>query len=124
MGPLWDFDLAFGNTDYADTQFYEGWWVRFNPWYERLFQDPYFTQMVKNRFIFFKNNEDLIIEKIDAYAEKLKWAQAENNEKWETLGRYVWPNPVVYDTYQEEVEHLKNWYQERMDWLDEAFNEL
>ena len=19
MGPLWDFDLAFGNTDYADT---------------------------------------------------------------------------------------------------------
>ena len=124
MGPLWDFDLAFGNTDYADTQFYEGWWVRFNPWYERLFQDPYFTQMVKNRFIFFKNNEDLIIEKIDAYAEKLKWAQAENNDKWETLGRYVWPNPVVYDTYQEEVEHLKNWYQERMDWLDEAFNEL
>ena len=124
MGPLWDFDLAFGNTDYADTQFYEGWWVRFNPWYERLFEDPYFIQMVKDRFVFFKNNEGLIIEKIDSYAEQLKWAQAENDNKWETIGRYVWPNPVVYDTYQEEVNHLKNWYQDRMDWLEEALNEL
>ena len=124
MGPLWDFDLAFGNTDYSDTQFYEGWWVRFNPWYERLFEDPYFIQMVKDRFVFFKNNEGLIIEKIDSYAEQLKWAQAENDNKWETIGRYVWPNPVVYDTYQEEVNHLKNWYQDRMDWLEEALNEL
>ena len=124
MGPLWDFDLAFGNTDYADTQYYEGWWVRFNPWYERLFQDPAFTQMVKDRFIYFKDNEDLIIQKIDEYAEKLKWAQAENNNKWQTIGAYVWPNPVIYDTYQEEVDHLKNWYLARMEWLEEAFNDL
>ena len=124
MGPLWDFDLAFGNTDYADTQYYEGWWVRFNPWYERLFQDPAFTQMVKDRFIYFKDNEDLIIQKIDEYAEKLKWAQAENNNKWQTIGTYVWPNPVIYDTYQEEVDHLKNWYLARMEWLEEAFNDL
>ena len=124
MGPLWDFDLAFGNTDYADTQYYEGWWVKFNPWYERLFQDPAFTQMVKDRFIYFKDNEDLIIQKIDEYAEKLKWAQAENNNKWQTIGTYVWPNPVIYDTYQEEVDYLKNWYLARMQWLEEAFNDL
>ena len=124
MGPLWDFDLAFGNTDYADTQYYQGWWIRFNPWYERLFEDPAFTQMVKDRFIYFKNNEDLIIQKIDMYAEKLKWAQAENDQKWQTIGKYVWPNPVIYDTYQEEVDHLKNWYLARMQWLEEAFNDL
>ena len=124
MGPLWDFDLSFGNTDYADTRYYEGWWVRFNPWYERLFQDPAFTQLVKDRFIYFKNNEDLIIQKIDMYAEKLKWAQAENDNRWQTLGVYVWPNPVVYDTYEEEVEHLKNWYLARMQWLEEAFDDL
>ena len=109
---------------FRSTQYYEGWWVRFNPWYERLFQDPAFTQMVKDRFIYFKDNEDLIIQKIDEYAEKLKWAQAENNNKWQTIGTYVWPNPVIYDTYQEEVDHLKNWYLARMEWLEEAFNDL
>ncbi len=124
MGPLWDFDLAFGNTDYADTRYYEGWWVKYNPWYERLFVDPAFTEMVKTRFNYFKNNEDYIIQTIDIYADKLKWAQAQNNEKWDTLGTYVWPNPVVFDTYEEEIDHLKDWFTNRMQWLDDAFKNL
>jgi hypothetical protein len=124
MGPLWDFDLSFGNTDYADTEYYEGWWVKYNPWYERLFDDPAFTEMVKNRFNYFKNNEDYIIQTIDMYADKLKWAQEKNNEKWGTLEIYVWPNPVYYDTYEEEIQHLKNWYLNRMQWLDNAFKDL
>jgi len=33
-------------------------------------------------------------------------------------------NPVIYDTYKEEVDHLKNWYLARMQWLEEAFNDL
>ena len=124
MGPLWDFDLSFGNTDYADTRYYFGWWVKYNPWYDRLFQDPSFLQMVKNRFNYFNNNKDYIIKKIDMHADKLILAQEKNDEKWGTIGRYVWPNPVVYDSYDEEVEHLKNWYLKRMKWLDEAFKEL
>ena len=124
MGPLWDFDLAFGNTNYADTEFYEGWWIKDNPWYEILFQDPVFVEMVKARFTYFYDNKESIIQKIDTYAEQLKWAQEENDKKWGTLGIYVWPNPVFYDTYQEEIDHLKNWYLQRMDWLQQAFDEL
>ncbi|MDG2091864.1 MAG: CotH kinase family protein, partial [SAR86 cluster bacterium] len=71
MGPLWDFDLAFGNVDYADSRYPEGWWVKYNPWYERLFQDPYFVAKVKERFEYFNNNQDLIINKIDSYSEQL-----------------------------------------------------
>ena len=43
MGPLWDFDLSFGNVDYADSRYAEGWWVKYHPWYEKLFQDPDFV---------------------------------------------------------------------------------
>ncbi|MDG1948353.1 MAG: CotH kinase family protein, partial [SAR86 cluster bacterium] len=71
MGPLWDFDLAFGNVDYADSRYPEGWWVKYNPWYERLFQDPYFVAKIKERFEYFNNNQDLIINKIDSYSEQL-----------------------------------------------------
>ena len=124
MGPLWDFDLAFGNVDYAESQYPEGWWVRYNPWYERLFQDPAFVAKVKLRFAYFIENETLILNKIDGYAEKLRWAHQENDAKWQTLGLYVWPNPVVFDTYQEEVDHMKSWYSARMDWLEIALNNL
>lgn len=124
MGPLWDFDLSFGNVDYADSRYSEGYWVKNNPWYSRLFQDPAFVSKVKARFTYFKNNQNYILDKINQYAEKLQFAQAENDNKWQTIGMYVWPNPVVYNTYDEEVSHLKNWYTERMAWLEAALNEL
>ena len=124
MGPLWDFDLSFGNVDYADSRYPEGWWVKYNPWYERLFEDPAFVEAVRNRFEYFNNNRDYILNKIDTYAEKLKWAQEENDDKWQTIGVYVWPNPVIFDTYQEEVDHMKAWYETRMDWLESALDDL
>ena len=40
--------------------------------------------MVKARFNYFKNNEEYIVQMIDMYADKLKWAQAKNDEKWNT----------------------------------------
>ena len=124
MGPLWDFDLSFGNADYADSRYAEGWGVKYHPWYERLFQDPDFVDRVKVRFAYFKDNQDFILEKIDTYAQQLQWAQQENDNKWQTLGIYVWPNPVIFDTYQEEVDHMKAWYVDRMTWLDNALTDL
>jgi hypothetical protein len=124
MGPLWDFDLSFGNVDYADSRYAEGWWVKYHPWYERLFQDPDFVDRVKVRFAYFKDNQDFILDKIDTYAQQLQWAQQENDNKWQTLGIYVWPNPVIFDTYQEEVDHMKAWYVDRMTWLDNALTDL
>ncbi|MDA0795874.1 MAG: CotH kinase family protein [Proteobacteria bacterium] len=124
MGPLWDFDLSFGNVDYADSRYAEGWWVKYHPWYERLFQDPAFVAKVKVRFAYFKDNQAFILNKIDAYAQQLRWAQQENDDKWQTLGVYVWPNPVIFNTYQEEVDHMKYWYINRMDWLEAAFGNL
>lgn len=117
MGPIWDFDLSL----IGDS---EGWWVKDNPWYQRLFQDPAFVERVKLRFAYFKDNQNFIIEKIDAHAKDLQWAQQENDKRWATIGVYVFPNPVFFDTYQEEVDNLKSWYMNRMSWLEDALDEL
>lgn len=124
MGPLWDFDLAFGNVDYSDATNPNGFWVKDHRWYARLFQDPAFVTKVKSRFTYFKNNENVILNKMDFYADYLKYAQQENNNKWNVLGNYIWPNPVFFNTYQEEVNHLKDWYTQRMNWLQTAYNNL
>lgn len=124
MGPLWDFDLAFGNVNYSNATNPTGFWVKDHKWYARLFQDPLFVAKVKLRFIHFKENQNLILNKIDTYANYLKWAQEENDKKWNTIGVYVWPNPVVLGTYDAEVNQLKTWYSQRMIWLGIAFNNL
>lgn len=83
MGPLWDFDLSFGNVDYAGDDFPlpEGFWVKDNTWIARMFTDPAFVEKVKTRFAYFKANQNLILEKIDDYADKLNLAQQENDDK-------------------------------------------
>jgi len=124
MGPLWDFDLSFGNVDYADSQFAAGFWVKDHPWYSRLFQDDAFVIKINERFKYFRSNQTAILNKIDQQAEALKWAQQENDDKWQTMGVYVWPNPVVLASYDEEVAHLKDWYTRRMNWLESAFENL
>ena len=118
MGPLWDFDLSFGNMDYGDPQFTDGWHVRYHAWINRLLDDPAFVSQVQDRFTnHYLANKQYILDKIDEQAERLKWSQQENFSKWQILGVYVWPNPIVWDTYDEEVLYLKMWFEERMNWI-------
>jgi spore coat protein CotH len=124
MGPIWDFDLGFGNVDYSDCQFPTHFWVRYHAWIDRMFDDPEFVAKVKNRFAYFRDNEAYLMGFIDQTAASLDLAQKENDDKWDLIGRWVWPNPYVFNTYQEEVDHLKNWLGTRMDWLDEVYGSM
>ncbi|MDA9570220.1 CotH kinase family protein [Porticoccaceae bacterium] len=119
MGPIWDFDLGFGNTDYF-SPFPEDWHVRNNPWISRLLDDPAFVTLVQERFTnHYLPNKQHILDKIDTTAARLNLAQQENFGKWQILGVAVWPNFFVFDTYQEEVDHLKQWFIDRMNWIEQ-----
>jgi hypothetical protein len=121
MGAIWDFDLAFGNMDYASPEFPTGFWMKDNVWIARLFEDPSFGKKVKERFAYYRDNEAHIVSVIDQYAKKLERSQRENDKVWKTIGIYVWSNPVWFSTYALEVEHLKDWFSQRMEWLDKAY---
>jgi hypothetical protein len=124
MGPIWDFDLGFGNVDYSDCQFPTHFWVRHHAWIDRMFDDPEFVALVKERFAYYRNNESYLMGFIDQTAASLDLAQRENDRKWDLIGRWVWPNPYVFGTYQEEVNYLKDWLGRRMDWLDEVYGSM
>jgi len=128
MGPLWDFDLSFGNNDYSDCEFTDGWWVRNNPWISRLFQDPVFQNQVKVRFDeHFYARKDTLLNAITNFSNTLLPSAVENDITWAPyLGTYVWPNPFQADVssgnsgqqgYTEAVTYMKDWYSQRMEWL-------
>jgi spore coat protein CotH len=125
MGPLWDFDIACGNINYhvlaADP---EGFWVKSVPWYVRLFEDPAFVSLVKERFAYFYGKQNEIFAEINRNAEYLQYAAVENNNKWGTLYNYTWPNNEILGTYQSEVQNMKNWLIRRFEWLNTAISEL
>jgi hypothetical protein len=140
MGPIWDFNLAFGNVNYCTGSSPEGWIYRFNDvcpddtwlvpfWWGRFMEDLAFVSALKERWNnlrtnFFTNSE--ILQRIASLEENLKISNAAKNNfsKWLVLGEYVWPNDYIGNSYDDEISYLKDWIVNRMEWLDTEINSL
>jgi spore coat protein CotH len=96
MGPLWDYDIAFGNVNYNTNDDPEGFYICTNvSWYRRLFADAAFVKLVQERFEYFYSNKEVIFNEINRNAEYLQYAAVENNNKWGVLYEYTWPNNEI-----------------------------
>lgn len=124
MGPLWDYDIAFGNVTYNNNNVPEGFWIKTIPWYNRLFEDPIFIQKVKERFNYYYNQRYKIYEEINANAEYLKYSIIENNNKWNILYNYTWQNSAIWGSYENEIQYLKTWLERRFQWLNDQFTQM
>ena len=123
MGPIWDFDLAFGNTDYWERGPYN-FWIKKSDWIIRMFKDPAFVARVKERYDYFYSRKTDIMREIDETAVYLKGSIEENENRWGTLYEYVLPNYEIWGSYQNEVQSVKQWLNLRMDWLKEQFDKM
>lgn len=140
MGPIWDFNLGFGNADYYDGWKTDGWELEYLdsdemnlgdgwhiPFYWRKFlNDQEFQVQLYKRW--FSLRQDVLSDShvtalLDSLYDLTAEARERNFAKWPVLGIYIWPNPVVYSTYDEEFQYLKNWIMERMAWMDDAISE-
>lgn len=121
FGPIWDFDLSYGNLNYSDAQFENGFYVKQNNWINRMYDDPSFVEKVKSRYSFYFDKLNEFKKEIDDISYYINKSQEANYQRWGTLGVYVWPNPVWNLTYSEEVDRLKDWIENRMNWLNANF---
>lgn len=124
MGPIWDFDIAFGNIDYNGTYLTDGFWIKNTTWYSRLFEDPAFVTKVKERFSYFYSKREDIIREINANAIYLKYAVQENENRWHTFYTYTWPNYDIWGSYNNEVQSMKEWLFARFEWLKSEFDRM
>ena len=135
MGPVWDFNLAFGNCNYCSGETTYGWMWDFNQvcgqdywvipfWWERLRQDTNFLIEAQQRW---KNlragplSDQNVEFRIDSLAAVLAGGpRSRNFQRWPVLGEWVWPNNFVGATYEQELDYLKDWLRERLHWMDNA----
>ena len=130
MGPIWDFNLAFRNADYCGNEQTSDWAYRITDfcatdlpfWWKRLMTDGQFTNHLKCRWTALRNAEldtTHIFNVMDSIAALLDQAKDRHFTQWSILGTYVWPNPSpLASTYQEEIEHIKQWIRDRVIWID------
>lgn len=133
-GPLWDFNLGWGNANYCAGGSTSGWEIYFNNvcggggdlnnpfWWNRLVTDPEFAHDLNCRWQELRMttlHTDTLLNFIDELETLLEEPAERNFQRWPVLGEYVWPNNYVGDTYAEEMDYLRSWMVDRLDWMDE-----
>ncbi len=140
IGPIWDFNLGFGNANYCSGGETNVWAYKFNErcsedfwqvpfWWNRLLQDPEFVLQLKDRWNILRGgvlSNGSIDSKVDGYVNTLNKAGSINSNfnTWNILGTYVWPNNFIGSSHSDEIGYLKNWTNDRLTWLDGAINGL
>jgi len=131
---IWDYDICFGNTyekgEYAVMKGKDptGWWIKdYNSdmqkdsgWYWRLFQDPAFVSKVIDKWNEVYPSLSAIPSFIDHQTELLSPAIDRNFEKWPLLHKHVWPAFFDDGTYQQHVDFFKDYYMQRLQWMNTA----
>ena len=130
-GPLWDFNLGFGNANYCQGGDTTGWELNFNSicgggwqnpfWWKRMLEDSLYAHDVNCRWQSLRQNvlsTAVLINYIDSLANVLVEPAARNFSRWPILGVYVWPNNFIGNTFQEEIDYLKEWVTGRLTWMD------
>ncbi len=128
MGPVWDYNLSWGNADYLEGGIPEGWYYPniskadyLHGWYDRLFEDPAFAKKYKQRYSQLRQNvfsNEHIIGKLREKENQVKVASLRNFQRWIILGQYIWPNFFVAQSHNEEIDWMEEWMKRRLAWMD------
>lgn len=132
MGPVWDFNISLGIGDYCEGQNPAGWIREFNEvcpddrwlvhfWWEKLWQDSTFRQQTATRWRALRAGpwrDERLLADVDSLASRLGEARIRNFQRWPVIGTYIWPNAFVGNSYEAELQYLKQWLLQRTAWLD------
>lgn len=128
MGPVWDFDMAFGNHE-GDISNYDGWasaeatysYVN-DTWTTYLIKDPKFMDKVRARWI---EVRDRLLETakntIDTQYALVKESADLNFKLWNIIDQKVGLGRVdhkKYNTYELQIEFLREFIIKRAAWID------
>ncbi len=128
MGPVWDFDLAFGNFSKDNAGF--STWVSTEPdddyigetWSTYLLEDEEFQAAFRARWeeVSASLMERAMME-IENSAAQLRPSAQENFTRWDILGKKVAferHDTKDYPTYESQIQYLKNFLINRAAWID------
>lgn len=130
-GPVWDYNLAYGNVSFCNGGAYTGWvYAGCNPatmpmpkLWTRLMEDPNFANQVKCRYTVLRKNllsTASINSFLDTYAtDTLAQAQVRHFTRWKILGTNPgFFNAYIVNSYSEEMQKVKAWIANRLNWID------
>ncbi len=132
LGPVWDFDMAFGNHQ-IDIKNYDGFctteteyeYISEN-WLKFLFEYEEFREAVKTRWNEVKDSLLVVaLTSVDECSAALSGSVEQNFKRWNIMSSQIGMgavSPYVYNTYEKQVEYLRDFISQRWTYMDERIN--
>ncbi|MFN8357401.1 MAG: CotH kinase family protein [Spirosomataceae bacterium] len=129
MGPLWDYNIAYGAGDFCDNWTPTGWqfeqykvcYTDIPFWWSRLVQDKTFTSAVMTRWQSLRKgiwSDEKLFSRLDSTVNAIGEARIRNFQRWNILSTKVWSNYYAGGNYGAEYDYLRFWLSDRLLWLD------
>jgi hypothetical protein len=120
LGPVWDFDISMGNSDYGPSRRLRGWMLAQRDWAERLYRDRKFRAAMAQRWRELRAGglRGRVLATVEQSRRELRGAAGRNFRRWPVLHRRIWPNPAARGSFRAEVRFLRSWLVRRISWLD------
>ncbi|MDQ3678508.1 MAG: CotH kinase family protein [Actinomycetota bacterium] len=120
LGPIWDLDIAMGNSRRGTAASTAGWITRNRVWGSRLLADPRFQRSLKLRWRKLRATglRASVLQSASASVRELGPAANRNFRRWPVLSQRVWQEPMLRGSYSAEVRGLRAWLNRRVAWLD------
>jgi hypothetical protein len=139
MGPVWDFNIALGNANYCNGGDVTGWAWNFNRvcqddywvipfWWERMRQDSNFliaTQLRWQELRATTLSNAAVNQMLDSLQALVADGPVTRNfVRWPIMGTWQWPNNFVGNSWNAEMNYLREWTLGRLAWMDQEMPRL
>ena len=126
LGPVWDYDISMGNSDYGPSSRLRGWMLQRRDWAERLYADRGFTRRMAARWRELRRDglRREVLGIVRGAGRELRGSVAGNFARWPVLDRRIWPNPVARGSHRAEMSFLRGWLRRRIAWIDRNVGRL
>lgn len=119
FGPLWDFDLAFGNASRENNKPAEDWYIRYYRQYANIFRSSWVENVAKDYWMAHREKFQALIDSVPLYESIIRKAINNEYRRWPVISNTEnWALKDPYDSYEEGVEAMVEWMRKRFDWID------
>ncbi len=122
FGPVWDFDISFGNEPRDDVKMPEEWWIRRGRWFSTIFNGYGFNtkELAKEYWLENRNTFKALIDSVPLYKKEIDQVIKNEYKRWPILSNTEnWALKDPYDSYDEAVEAMITWMRARYAWIEE-----
>ena len=123
MGPVWDFDLAFGNNSEKSVIDAENWLIKNSYWNLYLEKDSLYS--ARKKLIWNENKKKItaMLDTVENRRTKLRAAAKNNFKRWKILSKINTSERLLksFESYDESLDDLRDWMRNRIQWIDDDY---